>query len=65
MSSITQERLPLPIGGEETGWRVEARHREAGRQGLAAARAALEVATRRAAEREHANHPTVPGRRAA
>ncbi len=42
----------LPLGIEDDEWRLDDRTREIGRQGLAAARAALERAARRAEERE-------------
>lgn len=51
MKRITQERLPLGLTADE--WRLDERTREVGRQGLAAARAALQDATRRAEAREH------------
>jgi hypothetical protein len=53
MSAPTQQRLPFAGGGEgdEDGWRLDGATREAGRRGVAEARAALAAAVKRAEER--------------
>jgi len=50
--TASQERLPLTVIDD---WRIDPRTREAGRRGLAEARAALAAAGRRAEEREAAH----------
>jgi len=47
---------PLPFASRDQTWQLDDEHRQAGRRGLADARAALAAATRRAQEREAAAH---------
>ena len=53
MSAPTQDRLPF-ADGDGDGWRLDRATREAGRRGIAEARAALAAAVRRAEQREDA-----------
>jgi hypothetical protein len=46
---MTSASEPLPLDVPEPHWRLDERSRQIGRNGLAAARAALEQAARRAA----------------
>ena len=50
--TVTQVPLPLEHLDAADGWRLDDHTREAGRRGLAQARAALAEAGRRAARRE-------------
>ena len=53
MDELSQTQLPLGYDGDRADeWRLDAHTREAGRRGLAEARAALAAATQRAADRD-------------
>jgi hypothetical protein len=50
----TQDTLPFTSGADGDGWRLDRATREAGRRGLAEARAALAAAVKRAEDRARA-----------